>query len=121
MLKQTIINAVSAAMTALGDLAVPATLLVASAVSYIPGVPVTPESVSYSVRVVLTSFTLKEIDGDRIQSSDVKAILMADQSVPAPSVGDQLLVNQSTYRILHCDRAMAGDAVVLTQLHLRLA
>lgn len=121
MLKAAILKAAQSAKSALTDLAVPGQLRVAQEASYAPGNPVSQDYVTYNVRVVVSGYAVTEIDGDRIQASDVKGILFAEPGMPAPNVGDQVLIGASTYRVLHNDRVMAGDEVVISQLHLRLA
>lgn len=119
MLKDTIVAAVGKAKLALTDLAVPAQLVVRGEVSYIPGVPVSPDETSHSVKVVMTKYAIGEIDGDRIQASDLKGLSFPELNVPTPKIDDRLIVGSSTYRILYNELVMAGDVPVLSQMQLR--
>jgi hypothetical protein len=119
VLKEAVLKAVESAKVALSDLAVPAVLRSIGEISYIPGVPVSPDTTNHAVTAVVTSYDVKEIDGDRIQASDVKGILFPEVDVPTPKLGDFLDVGTTSYRVMNCDHVYAGDSVALSQLHLR--
>lgn len=126
MLKSKIIAAVAQAKLAIQDLALRAFHVAKGAAIFVPGrAPTYPETLT-SVSIVFTSFKTSEIDGDRIQASDWRGLVFAEVTNPVFKVSDVIRIsltsgqiNSGDYRILFDDKIMAGDTVVLHQLHLR--
>lgn len=121
MLKDAISSAVAKAKVAIGDLATPAQLVVRDVQSYIPGVPVSPDETSFGISIVITKYSIKEIDGDRIQATDLKGLTFKELGVPTPKPNDRITVGSATYRVMYNEPVMAGDDPVLSQLQLRPA
>lgn len=118
MLKSTIIKAVQTAKTALQDLAVDGTVTTRVVGRHIPGVAPRNTEAVYAVKIVLTRFDSKEIDDDRILSSDLKALVFPFAIIPAPN--DTVEIGTDRYRIIDNNKVMAGDEVALSQLQLRI-
>ena len=92
---------------------------------HVPGtVPSTSNNQS-DIGVVMDKFDTKEIDGDRIRASDFKVLVFPEAGQPEPSTNDIVRgdldgTGVKDYRVLHNDKVMAGNAVALSQLQLRL-
>lgn len=93
---------------------------------FVPGnAPTYPETVT-AVSIVFIKFQVKEVDGDRIQSSDWRGLVFPETGLPDFNTNDVIRVPSGLkdiingdYRILDDDKVMAGDTVALHQLHLR--
>ncbi len=126
MLKQQILSAVGKAKIAIQDLAVPVSHVQRGAAVHVPGsAPTYPETVT-AVSLFFTRFENKEVDGDRIQSSDWRALVFPEPNLPDFNANDVIRVGAGLqdviagdYRIINDDKVTAGDAVALHQLHLR--
>lgn len=121
MLKQQVLDSVKAVKLAVQDLAVDATLVVRGDPTYVPGSAPTYGTSNVAVKVVLSSFEFKEIDGDRIRASDVQGLVFPEEGKPIPKPNDQLTISSVTYRIISNERVMAGDEAALSRLQLRIA
>lgn len=126
-LKATVLDAVQTAEVAVDDLKIAAKHVRRSAAVYVPGsVPTYPETLT-DVYLVMTRFESKEVDGDRVMASDWKGLVFYKPTLPDFQVGDLIrfamdtdLVKAGDYRITYDDKVMAGGAVALHQLYLRL-
>jgi hypothetical protein len=120
VLKSTVLGAVESAKQAVGDLAIPANLIRRGEAIFVPGSPPTYPETQYDVKIVITSFQTKEIDEQRIRSSDRKGLIFPESGQPTPQPNDLIEAGGSLFRIIYNDKVMAGDAVALSQVHLRL-
>lgn len=125
-LKATILAAVKIAEQAVDDLKLVAQHVRRGAPDYVPGLPVTYPEILTPVTIVFTRFQTKEIDNDRVMSSDWKGLVFFVDGLPdfktndvirIASVGD---VQGGDYRIVYDDKVSVGDRVALHQLQLRL-
>lgn len=125
MLKAQVLAAVAAAKVAVQDLAITCNSVTRAPPVHVPGVaPVYVETLT-AVSIVFTKFESKEIDESRVMASDWKGLVFQETGlviltngvirVPAGLVN----IASGDYRILNNDKIMAGDTVVLHQLHLR--
>jgi hypothetical protein len=125
-LKATVLAAVEVAESAIEDLKIAVNHVRRGAPDYVPGQEVTyPETLS-AVSVVFTRYKSKEIDNDRVMSSDWKGLVFFVEGLPdfqtsdlirvAVTVGD---IPAGDYRIVDDDKVTVGDRVALHQLQLR--
>lgn len=120
-LKATIFRAVNIAKAAIQDLGVDALLIKRCQDAYIPGSSPTFSELTYPVKMVMTAYDAKEIDGDRIQASDFQAIVLpAADITQVPEPNDVIRIELLDYRVVMNSKVMAGDSVALSQLQLRL-
>lgn len=127
-LKATVLAAVAKAEQAVGDLKIAANHVRKGAATYTPGsasAPTYAETIT-PVNIVFTRYEAKEIDGDRIRSTDWKGLVFGRQGLPTFLTSDVIRIATATndvpagdYRINYDDKVMAGDVVALHQLHLR--
>lgn len=120
MLNADILSAVQQSAKVLrdGGLTATAQLLIRdNPTTYTPGQSITQTETSHTVDAVITSYAEKEIDGDRIQATDLKAILVAP--AVTPNVNDILVVNGVRRRIVRPNLIMVGDTVAAAELQLR--
>lgn len=127
MLKSQILAAVQQAKNALQDLVVSAVHVARVSSEYVPGQTVSFTETSTSVSVVFTKFETREIDEDRIQSSDWRGLVFPEDGLPDFNTNDVIRIAAGlpnliagNYRILKDDKILVGDTVALHQLHLRL-
>lgn len=126
MLKPQIIAALAQAKRALQDLVVTVQFARRADTTYVPGtVPSYAETLA-DVGIVFNRFETKEIDGDRIRSSDWRGLVFVETNVPPMDTNDIIRVPAGVkdvvagdYRVIYNDKVMAGDTVVLNQLQLR--
>jgi len=82
-LQATVLKAVQTVVRILDDLAIPGTHLERTPTTYTPGGPVIyGPPVTHDVKVVITSFTEREIEEDRSRASDVKLIVFHETAIP---------------------------------------
>lgn len=124
-LKSLILGAVNSAEEAVSDLKLTCSHVKRGAPVHTPGsAPTYPETVS-DVSVVFTRFKSSEIDGDRIQSSDWRALVFRPKTPADFKVNDLIRTVGSDdilagdYRIIDDDKVLVGGTVALHQLHLR--
>jgi hypothetical protein len=79
-----------------------------------------------SVSLVFTKFESKEVDNDRVMSSDWKGLVFPETGLPPLMANGTIRVPSGLtdiasgdYRIINNDKVMAGDTVALHQLQLR--
>lgn len=126
-LKATVLAAVKTAEEAVDDLKIAVQHVRRGAADYVPGQAVTyPETLS-AVSVVFTKFKSKEIDNDRVMSSDWRGLVFYVDSLPDFKTNDLIRVPVTggdvpagDYRILDDDKVLVGDRIALHQLQLRL-
>lgn len=119
MLKHSVLSAVASAKRAMGDLAVNAELVQRGTATVVPGSPPVYGEQVHPIRVVLTTYMAKEIDGERILASDVQGLIFPEPGVPVPEPNFFVRVGTKTWRVIHNNKAMAGDEVALSQVQLR--
>lgn len=69
----------------------------------------------YSGHGAVFAFPQREVDGDAVQRDDRKVLLSASTTMPAPEVGDELLIGSVPYRVINASTvAPAGEAVMHT-------
>lgn len=126
-LKATIVAAVAIAETAVEDLKIAVKHVRRGAAVHVPGSAPTYSETLTDVYVIMTRFEAKEVDGDRIMSSDWKGLVFYRDGLPDFKTNDVLRVATTVddilagdYRIRYDDKVLAGSRVVLHQLHLRL-
>lgn len=120
MLSDDVLAAVqsSAALLKANGLTATATLLSRTNPSvYTPGQAVTQTETSHSVDAVVTSYDEKEIDGDRVQATDVKVILVAPPVTP--KVNDVMVVDGVRRRVVMPKLIMIGSQLAAAELQLR--
>ena len=120
MLSDDVLAAVqsSAALLKAHGLTATATLLSRTNPSvYTPGQTVTQTETSHSVDAVVTSYDEKEIDGDRVQATDVKVILVAPPVTP--KVNDVMVVDGVRRRVVMPKLIMIGSQLAAAELQLR--
>lgn len=126
MLKSTVLQAVATAKKAVQDLAIKSQLKRRGAAVYVPGTaPTYPDILVGDVYIVPTKFDHKEVDGDRIKTSDIKGLVFPESNQPAPIANDVINGNLDgtgvkDYRVINNDPVMAGDTIALSQIQLRL-
>jgi hypothetical protein len=126
-LKAKIIAAVEKARIAVDDLKI-STTHVRRVATHVPGAaPTVAETLTPNVSVLFTRYDAKEIDGDRVLSSDWRGLVFPLTALPDIRVSDQIRVAATTgdviagsYRVMYNEKVMAGDKVVLHQVQLRL-
>lgn len=72
-------------------------------------------SVDHTVKAVFTSFKAQEIDGEIIRRDDKRVILAGI----APLVGDQILEETTTWRVLSVETVKPGDTDILWKVQAR--
>lgn len=125
-LKASVLAAVKAAELATSDLKVLVKHVSRGAAVNVPGsTPTYPETLT-DVSMVWTRFTSKEVDGDRIMSSDWRGLVFYTTGLPDFKTNDLIRVPETVedmvsgdYRIIVDDKVMVGSRVALHQLQLR--
>lgn len=127
MLKATVVQAVATARSALGDLLMEAQLVKREPAVYVPGTtPEYPESEA-GVMIYMSRYFEREVDGDRIRASDYRSLVFpvdAGSTIlpgAVPDLNDVLRVGEQAYRVMRANNVMAGDAVVLSEVQMRLS
>ena len=121
-LKQQVLAGVEAAKLACQDLAMSAVLIVQGEVTHVPGFAPEPATDEYDVKIVVSKYNSKEIDGDRILASDEQALIFPEDGQPVPKLNDRIFVStfDKEYRIQNAEYVRAGDDIALTIAQLRL-
>lgn len=124
MLKAQVIAAMRSLVTALDDLVIDVQHVLIGMPAHVPGTAPVPTETLYSTKIVITSYTIKEVAllGDRIQSADRQGVLLPiDGSIlnPPPKPNDLIRNGSTDYRIVAADHIQAGDSVVASVLQLR--
>lgn len=118
MLKNTILSAVQALKVAVQDLAVDAVLVTRLPQAHTPGVATQYTESNANIKLVLTKYKLKEIDGERIRAGDYQGIVFPETVVP--NTNDVIKIGVTdTWRIVNVDRIMVGTDVALSTCQLR--
>lgn len=113
-LQSVIHNAVAQTQKALGDLVLEAELIRGQDLPYQPGKIVVSDPVPYTVHVVKSEFTLKEIDNDRILASDCQMIIFHGTSI-IPKPNDLVKIpNDASFRLVKLLSVHAGSEIVLS-------
>jgi len=124
MLKHTVLSAVARTKVILQDLIVVATLVKRGSATYVPGGTPTYDETSDSIRLAVLGFESQEIDGDRIQASDMQGLVWPEDAFVDVSPNDLLQATvkgkSNTFRVITNKPVMVGDTIALHQLHLRL-
>ena len=127
-LKASILSAVQSAEVAVEDLKIPAKHVKRGAAVHVPGsAPTYPETLT-DVYVVMTRFESKEVDEDRVMSSDWKGLVFYRPELPNFQLDDLIRfandygdIKSGDYRITYNDQVTVGGRTALHQLHLRRA
>lgn len=120
MHRETVLAGVARAKSAIQDLAIPATLVTRGAAVQVPGsTPTYPETTS-AIKIVLSGYTAKEIDGERVRASDLAGLIFPETGHPVPQPNDRVVVDSVSYRIIQNNKVMAGNEVALSQVQLRM-
>jgi hypothetical protein len=127
VLKDTVLKAVATARRAFGDLLIDAKIVKREILKHIPGTtPRYPETEA-DVKIYMSRYSQKEIDGDRIKASDFRVIVFPVDSnsllLPneVPTVNDLIRVGDVQYRTMFSNNVMAGDQVAIAEVHMRLS
>lgn len=120
MLKAKVLAAVEKARLAVQDLAFEATLISRGTATHVPGSAPTHPETSVTVSLVPTKFETKEIDGERIRSTDLRWLMFPVAGKPVPTPNDLIYVGTKRYRIIDNDKVMAGSDLALSQLQVRI-
>jgi len=123
-LKETVLKAVARTKVALGDLIVTATLIKRGPATYVPGGTPTYSETTDSIKLAIVGFESQEIDGDRIQASDMQGLVWPEDAFVDVATNDELQATvkgvSNKYRVMRNIPVFAGDVIALHQLHLRL-
>lgn len=68
---------------------------------------------AYSIRVALTAYANKDIDGTVILAKDRKAIISASNLLVTPAVGDKIIVSLVQYTIIEVMTIDAGGIALV--------
>ncbi len=120
-LRQQVLDAVAVVKSAVEDLAVEGILLSRGEAIHIPGTKPTYSESESGVKVVLGKFKEKEIEKDRTKASDLQGLIFPETGQPVPKANDVLQIGLMTYRVIDNDKVMAGSAVALSVVQLRIA
>lgn len=122
MLKGKVLAAVEKARIATQDLAFEATLVQRGAAVHVPGSAPTYPETSTTVSLVPSKFESKEIDGERVKASDLRWLMfpVAGSSSVVPEPNDLIYVGTKRYKVIYNDKVMAGSAVALSQIQVRI-
>jgi hypothetical protein len=120
VLKADVLAAIEESRTALQDLLTEVRVLTRTPPAvHVPGSPVVYTEAELSMKMVITRFEEREIDGQRIKTSDVKAILYPiDGDV---TLNDIIIFDNTSYRVLNNQPVMVGNQVGVHTLQLRTA
>ena len=117
-LQTAITSAVTAAKFAIADLAIPITLRKRTAALYTPGTAVSYTNNDAETKGVITTYSSREIDGDRITVQDLKVVLFNPSSaIPEPN--DLIIAANQIYRIVRVQPIYAGSEIVFSVLQVR--
>lgn len=124
MLKDQVLNAVVSAKLALQDLAVDAIHIEQGEITYIPGT--TPDYSTESstpVKIVITNYDDKEIDNDRIMSTDLQGIIFFEgtdiTNEPKPNSVIRVTSLSTDYRVINGKKILVGNRIAISILQLR--
>ena len=117
MLKSQVLQAVKAAKSAVQDLAVDALLVRGVARAFVPGQPAAYDETTSPLKLIVTRFDNKEIDGERIMASDLKAIVFGEVQTYA---NDYVTMASKSYRFVASRPSMVGSEVAASELQLRI-
>lgn len=120
-LRETIAKAAQTAVAAVGNVAVEGTYLSFTSTTYdaSAGVQTPVYSTVAGVKMVFTTFTLKEIDGQKVRDKDKKALISRlDLGATIPATEDRILVSSVYWNV---QGSMTDPADALWRLHIREA
>lgn len=123
-LKEVVLSAVAKTKVVLGDLIVTAKLVKRGPATYVPGGTPTYSETVDSIKLAIVAYESQEIDGDRIQASDMQGLVWPEDAFVDVATNDELQATvkgvSNTYRVMRNIPVFAGDTIALHQLHLRL-
>ncbi len=124
MLKQQILNAVISAKSAIQDLAVDAVHIKQGEVTYTPGTtPDYPTTSSTPIKITIVGYDSKEIDNNRIMSTDVQGIVFFEGTNIANEPKTNSVISVSSlniyYRVIDSKQVLVGDRIAISILQLR--
>jgi hypothetical protein len=119
MLTSTFKAAVRDIERALEDLAIDVTFeSTAQSTTYVPGQSQSPDTSSYSIKGVITSYKSHEIDGDRIRGDDIQLLVFA-MDAPLPKSNDYTSYDGRKYRVVNSKPVFAGNVHLISTVQLR--
>lgn len=104
---------------ALGDLAIPLTLVKRTAAAYTPGSPQTYTEKNISVKGVITKYRQEEVDGVQIQGIDLLVVIFPPSTKEIPEANDVVLNGSSQYRVIANSPMYAGSEIAFNLVHVR--
>lgn len=116
-LQATVLAAVQTALSAIEDLAIPAKLTHRVPTTYAPGAAVVYTLTTYDVKVVISSFTEKEIEADRDKATDTKLMVFHEEVVP--ELNDTLTFNGKQFRVMNGVPTYAGSEIAFSTVQAR--
>jgi hypothetical protein len=124
VLKQQILNAIDQAKSAIQDLAIDAFHIEQGEVTYTPGTtPDYPTESSTAIKIVLTNYEDKEIDNNRIMSTDVQGVVFFEGTdiTNEPKVNSVIRVTSLNidYRVIDSKKTLVGNRIAISTLQLR--
>lgn len=118
MLRDTVLNAVTAARVALGDLLVPVTVTRRTPQAHVPGTAVQYDTIQFSCQMAILDYEENEIDGTRILRTDQQGLILGEE-IQQIKVNDTIDDSGTLYRVCNRNPFRVGTSTAAVQLQLR--
>lgn len=116
-MQERILFGVDQALKAIGNLAIPAKHTYRIQNVFTPGQAVSYTLEVYDVKVVLTSYSKKEIEDDRDAASDIKMLVFHEKAIPL--LNDTITVQNKQYRVMRATPTYAGTEIAFSTVQAR--